>query len=223
MLKRGLILAFGMLIMSGTAGVFADENTATDPKQVESKAWEFTEGTHYSLLEAPFQEGVAPVIEFFYYGCRACYQLVNDMGLWRRETGYQVSLVPAHSKNELVESARMFHTFAEMGVLAEMYELGYVIFQTKESELEGTDRINDFLLRHDVDQVQFWQTWGSEAVEKRLAYSAAMTVQAKVMKTPSFVVKGKYKVNIDSVKSVHELHALLTYLVEMPDKSVSTL
>ena len=177
----------------------------------------FEQGKHYKVLDAPITTGLAPVMEFFYYGCRTCYQLVPSIAEWSHETGIGVSLVPAHSESSLTQAARLHHTFAEMGVLSTMYELGYVIFQTEKSKLQGVDRINEFLSRHNVDQERFWQVWAGDAVSKRMAGSLVLTRQAKVFKTPAFVVQGKYVVDIDTITSTEQLFGLLTYLAKKSD------
>lgn len=199
-----------LMLVSLNAG--ASEVAASDTK-VEG---EFEQGKHYKVLNTPITVGAAPVMEFFFYGCRTCYQLVPAIAEWSHETGIGVSLVPAHSENSLAEAARLHHTFAEMGVLSTMYELGYVIFQTEDTELQGVERINDFLSRHDIDQARFWQVWESDSVNKRMAGSLVLTRQANVFKTPAFVVQGQYVVDIDNITSIDQLFGLLTYLTSKP-------
>jgi thiol:disulfide interchange protein DsbA len=156
-------------------------------------------------------------MEFFYFGCKTCYQLVPALAQWSHETGIGVTLVPVHSDNAMVDAARLYHTFAEMNVLSRMYELGYVIFQTDKSELKGEARINDYLERHRVNKERFWKIWNSDKVNKRLAGSLALTQQAKIYKTPTFLVKGRYMVNIDAITHVEHLFQLLEYLNKKPD------
>ncbi|WP_250657389.1 DsbA family protein [Alkalimarinus coralli] len=205
MLKKMMFALLMIVALSG--GVSANELMASNS---------FEQGRHYEVLDTPISTGAAPVMEFFYYGCRTCYQLVPAIAEWSHKTGIGVSLVPAHSESTLVKAARLHHTFAEMGVLATMYELGYVIFQTEESTLQGAERIDDYLSRHNVDKERFWQVWESDAVNKRMAGSLALTRQAKVFKTPAFVVQGRYVVDIESITSVDQLFELLSYLAEKP-------
>jgi len=173
----------------------------------------FVEGTHYSVLEQPLPQGAAPVIEFMYFGCKVCFQLVPAIADWSYKTGIGVVLVPAHSESSMVEEARMFHTFEQMDVLGKMYEDGYVIFQTNLSDLQGADRVNSFLDGKGINRDEFWKVWESGAVNQRLNDSASLTKQVQISKTTTFVVHGIYKVDVESLKTVEELFDLLSFLV----------
>ncbi|WP_039915849.1 DsbA family protein [Cellvibrio mixtus] len=211
------MLRFTLLLLISLFGI----NThAADLKQSKSN---FIEGKHYQALEAPLINMGAPVVEFMYYGCRACFQLVPAVAEWSHTKKIDVLLVPVHSESAMVEEARLFHTFDVMGVLGKMYEEGFIIVQTDKSKLQGTDRVNSFLDKNGVDKEKFWTVWKSQEVNQRLAGSAALTRQAKIIKTPTFVVHGTYKVDVESLGSVEELFELLNYLVAMQPKSAPVL
>jgi len=215
LLIRAAVVAAFILLLAGctSSGQQASEQLSAQQEQSAVPIFEFEEGTHYAVLASPLPD-LAPVVEFFYFGCRSCYQLIPELSQWSRRSGNNIALVPAHTETKLVDGARLFHTFVEMGVLDKMYELGFVIYQTEESELYGKARIDDFLNRHQVDTQRFWDTWSSEAVNRRLATSQQLTRLAGVVKTPTFVVNGRYRVETDTIKSMDELYALLTYLAD---------
>ena len=206
------LMFFSILFLAGfTTGCTTDGgNKAESEPAVQAVV--FVEGEDYQVLDAPLVSADSPVIEFFYYGCKACYSLVPAVAEWRNKTGNQVSLVPVHSKTKLMISARLFHTFAEMKLLSKMYEVGYEIFQTKESSLTGKERIDDYLLKNDINKKQFWSIWRSDAVNKRMSVSLALTQKAKVTMTPSFVVQGRYLVQTQTIDSVENLLDLLSFL-----------
>lgn len=192
--------------------------------QAQAIAPKFKEGVHFSKLEKPLPEGISPVIEFFYYGCETCYKLAPAIAQWAYEKKVDISLIPVHSENAMVDEARIFHTLTLVGALGKMYEEGFLLVQSKESKLQGVDRINEALDRHGVDKNKFWETWKSDAVNQRLASSAALTKQAQITKTPTFIVQGIYKVDITSIKSTDELFELLTYLMsKQPSAEVPAL
>jgi protein dithiol oxidoreductase (disulfide-forming) len=186
--------------------------TAKEAIVQNSHTGAFIEGKHYSVLEQPLSQATVPVVEFMYYRCKGCFDLAPAVAEWSYAKKIDVALVPAHAETAMVDEARMFHTFEVMGVLKEMYEEGYVIFQS-DSSLQGKERINASLAEHGVDKEKFWQLWNSDAVNQRMATSAALTKQVKVIRTPTFVVHGKYKVHSESLKSGEELFLLLEYLV----------
>ena len=174
----------------------------------------FVEGKHYKVLSRflPTDASV-PVMEFMYYGCETCFKLAPAIAEWSYTKKIGVTLVPVHSESAMVDEARMFHTFEVMGVLDKMYEEGFVMFQDKQSKLQGVERVNSFLAKHSIDKDRFWQAWKGDVVNARLKQSGELTNTAQITKTPTFVVYGAYKVDIQSVKSVEELFQLLEYLV----------
>ncbi|MFL0796690.1 MAG: DsbA family protein [Cellvibrionaceae bacterium] len=206
-------IIFGLLTNSLYAEVKASGG-------VEKAEFSFEEGKHYSVLERPLPTHMPDVVNFFYYGCRSCYQLSPVLLDWGNKSGYAIGLVPLHNETTFADSARMFHTFIEMGELEKMHELGYVIFQTKKSKAFGAERINEFLVRHKVDKDRFWELWGSEAVNERLRVSHQLSAQIGAFKTPTFIVKKRFMMDTDTITSMDEFFALLSFLVEIEgDKS----
>ena len=200
------------LIMMFSFGISAA--TDNDEKKVKLKETvNFEDGKYYQVLQEQIVPETVPLLKFFYFGCRACYQISPDLSKWSQRTGTAISLVPLHGETSQVDAARLFHTFAEMGVLGAMYELGYVIFQTEEVKLQGKERIDFYLDRHKVDKETFWQAWSSEAVKEKLRNSLALSQKAAIHKTPGFVVRGKYLVKTEALASFDELFELLTYLL----------
>lgn len=210
MLKRIL----GVFLVLFSAQLIAESTAKASDVNKQSPNTVFVEGKHYKLLSRFLPtNATVPVMEFMYYGCETCYKLAPAIAEWSYTKKIGVTLVPAHSESAMVDEARMFHTFEVVGVLGAMYEEGFVMFQDKQSKLQGTERVNSFLARHSIDKDKFWQAWKSDAVNTRLQKSGELTKMAQITKTPTFVVHGAYKVDIESVKSVEELFQLLEYLV----------
>jgi thiol:disulfide interchange protein DsbA len=205
-MKRALLLLFSVGLLTACAAKQAEEAVDT---------YSFNSGEHYTVLEQPLPDAVAPVIEFFYFGCRACYQLADAVAGWSEQTGIPVALVPAHTDTKLVDAARLYHTLAEMGEV-QHYKAGYVLFQTNNSSKQGEARVNEFLQALQIDQERFWQVWGSDAVNQRLAGSFMLTRAAGITSTPAFVVQGRYRVEPSVIESVDELFALLEHLAALP-------
>lgn len=187
-------------------------NTDSAAHAVTTQQHDFVEGQDYRLLEQPIAD--APdVIELFFYGCSACYYLTDEISDWSADKSIQVNLVPAHSDTNLVESARMFHTFGVLNRL-DLHVDGYVLFQ-EPSELQGDERINALLAQRGVDKDEFWAAWGSDEVNQRLAGSYQLTAMAGISSTPAFLVKGKYLVELGVIEGSEGLLSLLEYLVKL--------
>lgn len=216
-----VLMALIMALSIQCMGVLAADSSIIKEQPINKV---FVAGKHYQVLpQALPTDPSAPVMEFMYYGCKTCFQLSPAIAEWSNKTKIGVTLVPAHSENAMVEEARIFHTFEVMGVLGEMYEEGFVMVQADQTKLQGEARVNHFLALHKVDKEKFWQVWKSDAVKQRLAGSAALTAQAKILKTPTFVVHGIYMVDLEALKSVEELFVLLEHLAAKKPVAVPAL
>lgn len=205
---RFIMMLVSVLWLAGCAQPSANDVAAN---ALATQQQDYVEGEDYRLLEQPIAN--APdVIELFFYGCRACYHLTDEISDWSAEQGIQVNLVPAHSDTNLVEGARMFHTFGVLNRL-DLHVDGYVLFQ-EPSELQGEERINALLAERGVDKDEFWAAWGGEAVNQRLAGSYQLTAMAGISSTPAFLVKGKYLVELGVIDGSEGLLNLLEYLVK---------
>lgn len=202
-----LLSAFWLAACTQTASI----DTAQTESPAAETARDFVEGRDYRRLEQSI-EGAPDVIELFYYGCRACYHLTDELEDWSRSNNISLSLVPAHGQDHLVDGARLFHT---LGVLErlDLHRDAYVLFQ-QPSELDGADRINALLDERGIAREDFWNTWGSDAVNQRLAGSYQLTSLAGVQSTPSFIVQGKYVVEFGVIDGSEGLLSLLEHLVK---------
>jgi len=208
---RHLFLLFTAFLLAACTQTASVETAQTEAPKAAEAARDFVEGRDYRRLEQTI-EGAPEVIELFYYGCRACYHLTDELDDWSRDQKITLSLVPAHGQNHLVDGARLFHTLGVLGRL-DLHRDAYVLFQ-EPSELEGQDRINAMLDVQGVAREDFWNTWSSDAVNERLAGSYQLTSLAGVQSTPSFIVQGKYVVEFGVIDGSEGLLSLLEHLVK---------
>lgn len=210
---RYVLIALVAFLLNACAVSSVAEKTVDKAEQpTQPVLVEYVEGRDYTVLEQPFPEGAAPVIEFFYYGCRACYYMTDEISEWSQASKTPVALVPAHTDTNLVDSARLFHTFNAID-RSDLHIYGYVLFQQEDPSLQGKARINALLNEHAVDQELFWQAWKSDEVNQRLAGSYQLTKLAGIESTPSFIVAGKYRVELGVIEGTEGLFGLLSYLV----------
>lgn len=174
----------------------------------------YSEGRDYRALEQQIIN--APdVIEIFFYGCEACYRLAPELSRWSAEKTIDLVMVPAHNQQQLVSAARLFHTLDSMGL--NNLQLEAFALYHEASELDGEERINAMLQANDVEPEQFWRVWGSDIVNQRLSGSYALNAMLGVSVTPTFIVKGKYSVEIDEIGDSTGLFALLEHLVALEE------
>lgn len=210
---RHFVLAMAVLVLAACT----HSQTDSDTRQVSGATADspaYAEGYDYHVLEQQIID--APdVIEIFFYGCEACYRLAPEVFSWSTEKAIDVVMVPAHNQQQLVSAARLFHTLDSMG-LSNLQLEAFALYH-EESEQDGEERINAMLQASDVEPEQFWSVWGSDIVNQRLSGSYALNAMLGVNVTPTFIVKGKYSVEIDEIGDSTGLFALLEHLVTLEE------
>jgi protein dithiol oxidoreductase (disulfide-forming) len=198
-------------------------------------AQSWTAGRHYEVL-TPAQRTTVPagkveVLEVFSYGCIGCNGFEPAMQQLKRElpANAQVAYLPASFNR--AESwplfQRAYFTAQALGIADRTHQAMYdAIWKT--GELAVVDQARRQLMRPQptLEQVArcyerltgvksdvFMKTASSFSVDMKMRAADAQVIAMKVPSTPCIVVNGKYRVNLDSIRSIDELGDLVNHLV----------
>ena len=177
--------------------------------------------------------GKVEVLEVFSYGCIACNSFEPVMQSLKKKlpANAQVAYLPASFKPS--ESWPMFQRayFAAqaLGIADRTHQAMYdAVWKT--GELAVVDTTRRQLKKPQptlADAAKCYERWTGVKSEDFLAAASSFSVAAKmraadaqvmamqVPGTPCIVVNGKYRVNLDSIRSTEELGELVGYLVAM--------
>lgn len=194
----------------------------------------FQEGRHYNLVEKPQTSGTVPagkieVAEIFSYICNHCYE-------WRRTVEALKTQLPADAALALVHAGfnqgwplfqRAHLTAQQLGVADRNHERMFVsIWETVEfpffDRATGrprnpaptiADAARFYAKGGGVTEADFLKKAASKEVDEAVARSEALILAWKIGGTPSFVVAGRYRIELDALRNAGELPALVNYLV----------
>ena len=199
-------------------------------------AQEWTEGKHYFEIK-PAQRppdapaGVVEVTEVFSYGCIHCNRTTPLMDKIKKSlpSNARLGYLPAsfNSAESWPMFQRVYYTAAALGVLPKMHDAVYsAVWSSNELAVVDADgrrlkspqpTLEDaakvFAKRAGIKPEQFLATAKSFAVEANCRRADQLVKHYRVDGTPSLVVNGHYRVNMQAVRSESDLIALLNWLV----------
>lgn len=194
----------------------------------------FQEGRHYNVVPTPQATGLAPagkieVTEVFSYICRGCYEaqgLVDEIKA-KLPADAVLTYVHAGFNQGWPFFQRVHLTAQKLGIADRNHARLFTgIWETADfpffDPATGRPRQTPPAVR---DAARFYAKGGgvTEADFAKLATSPEIDAAVKrndelikgwqVGSTPSFVVAGRYRISMDSISTIDELHSLVGFLV----------
>ena len=196
-------------------------------------AW--VQGKNYTLL-APAQNTTVPagkveVMEVFSYGCPACNSFQPTMEKLKRglPANAQLVLLPAsfNAREDWPMFQRAYLAAQALGIAERTHQAIFdAVWQTGElaivdpgtRRLKGTlpsieDAARYYARISGVKPEAFLSAANSFAVNVKMKSADAQIVAMDVPGTPCIVVNGKYRVNMETLRSNDELIGLVKFLV----------
>ncbi len=200
---------------------------------VAAPAW--TEGVHYERL-VPEQHtnvpaGKVEVLEVFSYACIACnrFQPVLEQLKQSLPLNAQMAFLPAsfNPGEDWPMFQRSYFAAKALGVAERTHQAMYdAIWKTGELAISDpvTRRLKNpmpsledaarfYASAAGVKPETFLATANSFSVGLKMQVADQLIVAMKVDSTPSIIVKGKYRLRMESLRSADEVIGLVNYLV----------
>jgi protein dithiol oxidoreductase (disulfide-forming) len=168
---------------------------------------QFVAGVDYTILPQAqptlVAKGNVEVLEFFSYGCPACARTEPSASAWKAKASKQVQLrrIPVVFHGPWEPMARAYMALEVMGNTETAHNelFGPVNSGKQDSTLA---EIADIVAKKGIDKAKFMAIAQSFAISNKLKQNALLLPRYMVDGTPSFIVSGKYKINIASFDPV---------------------
>ena len=189
----------------------------------------FVEGKNYSLLVPAQRAGVPAgkieVMEVFSYGCIACnnFQPVMEKLRHSLPANAQIAYLPAsfNPGEDWPMFQRAYLAAQSLGIADSTHQAMFdAVWKSGELAISKIPRptIQDaarcYARMSHVKQDEFLAAANSFSVDTKIRAADAQVAQMKVPGTPCIVVNGKYRVELDSLRSNDELIDLVNFLVK---------
>lgn len=175
------------------------------------------EDVDYVLIE-PHPSAVSgkiEVIEFFHYGCAACYRFEPLLGAWLERLPADVSFrrVPALRRVDWIPLTRLYFALEELGEIGRLHGQVYRDLHGRELNLGNSTEALAWGIENGLDRHRFEQALNSDRVSANVQQARDATVANGVRATPSLVVDGRYLTGAGMVGSVEALLPVIDGLI----------
>lgn len=196
----------------------------------------WVEGEHYALVSPVQRTNVAPgkveVLEVFSYGCIACNNFQPALEQVKAALPANAEMAYLHAAFNAAENwpmlQRAYVTAQALGVAAKAHQGIYdAVWKTGELAVvdPGTGKLRSpqasildaarvYSRLTGVDVGEFMKTANSFAVNAKVDAANQQILQMRVPGTPSFVIGGKYRIEMRAMRSIGDLNELIRFLVE---------
>jgi thiol:disulfide interchange protein DsbA len=196
----------------------------------------WTEGNQYELLSPSQRTSVAPgkveVMEVFSYGCPACNSFQPAMAALKHDlpANAQLTFLPASFKpdEDWPMLQRAYFTAQALGIAERTHqalfdavwksgELAIVDSSTQRLKTPAPSIEDAAKCYHRLTGVSpetFLSTARSFGVDVRMRAADAQILAMRVPSTPCIVVNGKYRIDMNTLRSQDDLIGLVRYLVD---------
>jgi thiol:disulfide interchange protein DsbA len=186
-------------------------------------ASKFKEGVNYTRLSPTQPVDVSPdqvqIVEFFWYGCPHCYAIDPRIEAWRKSTQtggkaeYVVfTRVPGAWSDITRFHGRFYFALESLGKIDELHALIFREIHENGNPLNTIDKAREFFAAHGVDAQAFQKNFGAMSLERKLDEGNTLARRYRISGVPTFVVNGKFMLDVPSAGGEPQLIELLNEL-----------
>jgi thiol:disulfide interchange protein DsbA len=209
----------------------ASTMAASMPSAAAATAWQ--EGLNYTRLVPAQPTAVPPgqveVLEFFWYGCPHCYDLDPLVESWRKTKPAYIAFtrVPVMWSEAHRSTARLYYTVESLGkldqmhgeIFREIHVKGDTLLAADPNDTAGAERIQGaFVGKFGISEDAFKKAYRSFSVETALQRADELVLRYRIEGVPTFIVNGKYLVDVRSAGSPEKLLSLVDDLAAQEHK-----
>ena len=213
MFKRLALLFLAMIAVSACNGdkaatAAAPTAASTAPAAATAApAREWQLGSDYFLIDprVPTSTGAkVEVVEVFSYACPHCahFQPTMDELKSKLPANAQIVLIPAVFNPQWEPFARAFYTARSLGVLDKTHNALFEALHTQHQPLYSIDSLAGFYSNYGIDPKSFLATANSFVTDSQIANGSRLVVSYGVSSTPTLVINGKYRVEMNNEKNI---------------------
>ena len=135
------------------------------------------------------------VIDFFWYGCPYCYQLLPFMTEWEKSKPPDVVVrrVPAVLRQEWVPEAHIYYTLEALGAVEQLHARVFEAFHRDRLQATDTEAWGKWTEANGLDRPKWDSAYNSRAVRNNVVRAVELGRDYDVRGTPVLVVDGRYQ------------------------------
>lgn len=157
------------------------------------------------------------VIDFFFYACPYCYELLPRLDLWLKRQPADVAFrrVPVVRHDSWAPLANIYYTLEAMGADERLHGAVYRGYHVDDLPLNQEKIIAEWAEKQGLDRDKFMAIYGSDETRRKVERARKMTMDYDIRSTPSVVVDGRYLTSSSMTPGVPQVIPVLDGLVRL--------
>jgi thiol:disulfide interchange protein DsbA len=135
------------------------------------------------------------VIDFFWYGCPYCYQLLPMIEAWEKTKPADAILrrVPAVLREEWVPDAHLYYTLELLGVADRLHAKAFDAIHRDRVLITDREAWAKWAVANGIDRTKWDEAYNDKSVRDNVVRAVEMARNYDVRGTPAMVVDGRYQ------------------------------
>lgn len=147
------------------------------------------------IMQQPVETGdKIEVIDFFWYGCPYCYELLPKIEAWAKNKPADVVLrrVPAVLRENWLAQAHLYYTLDVLGEAERLHVKAFDAIQRDRLISNDPDAVAEWAVQNGIDREKWRAAYFSSEVPNRVRHAIELSRNYAVPHTPAVVVDGRF-------------------------------
>jgi thiol:disulfide interchange protein DsbA len=161
------------------------------------------------------------VIDFFFYGCQYCNELLPRLERWRKSKPADVVYrhIPVVRHDSWVPLAKTYFTLEAMGEVERLHTAVFHAYHVEDLYMSQEKVISEWAAKHGLDRDKFMAIYRSDETRQKVERARKLTGDYDIQGTPSLVVDGKYLTDGSSAKTIDILDRMIRLARQQREKN----
>lgn len=173
------------------------------------------------IAQQPIETGdKIEVIDFFFYGCQYCNELLPRLERWRRSKPADVVYrhIPVVRHDSWVPLAKTYYTLDAMGEVERLHTAVFHSYHVEDLYMSQEKVISEWAAKQGLDREKFMAIYRSDETRQKVERARKQTIEYDIQGTPSLVVDGRLLTDGASPKTIDILDRLIRIARQQREK-----
>jgi protein dithiol oxidoreductase (disulfide-forming) len=188
-----------------------------EPVAAQSK----TDADYREIAQQPIETGdKIEVIDFFFYGCQYCNDLLPRLERWQRSKPADVEVrhIPVVRHDSWVPLAKTYFALEAMGEAERLHAAVFHGYHVEDLYMSQEKVISEWAAKHGLDREKFMTIYRSDETRRKVERARRQTLDYDIQGTPTLVVDGRYLTDGASPKTIDILDRMIRLARQQREK-----
>jgi thiol:disulfide interchange protein DsbA len=160
------------------------------------------------------------VIDFFFYGCQYCNDLLPRLERWRRGMPADVVMrhIPVVRHDSWVPLAKTYFTLEAMAEVERLHPAVFHSYHVEDLYMSQEKVIAEWAGKQGLDREKFMAIYRSDETRQKVERARKQTMEYEIQGTPSLVVDGRFLTDGASAKTIEILDRMVRIAPQQREK-----